>query len=340
MIWSLLISILATTLLGTQLDANKSNLWLLFAFAACCVLESAFVLLRSWLVRKEVFLGVGIAQFIRPISFVGVALLFASLEQQKFDLRSIHLIIATTFAALTAVISMLFILKLARGGLKNISFKMQFSIDAIRKHMSMVSSVSIAQIIHQLGIQVPIWIVALQFSNIQIGWLAFAIRVTLLPVQLNNNSVASILNRKISKKIHQNEKVTHIIRPTLLLAGLAGICGYLFIYALVEWKYLSILGHIWIEAKETIQLLCLYGFSHFIFSFIRFIPISDGDHIFFLKWNIFRIVALASASLLIWIFSYDYYLTLLLFALTEMLTHTYFVVRTYLKYCTPNPSNI
>ena len=255
--------------------------------AAGLFVNSVLLILRSWLVRLKRFGGVALMALLRPVCFVSFAISAGYFFPETASESGVVLLFVMLGAvSTTSLAAFAFMAAKFRRLLHIFRFKrMAHDVVSNRKFLS---STSVAQVLNQVALQMPLWGVAAFYGPVESGWVALASRVIVFPAIIVAGSIGTINNRSFSEKYHNGEDITARTRSTLLRLIVAGTIIYGLLWLAAPW-ITSLVGPKWQGVTSTLQLFCLFYYGVFINSATMFIPVLKRRTRFFMFWSVGRV---------------------------------------------------
>jgi len=264
----LLISIFSviTIILFSQYSSMISNLKLLFFVPAGILINGLIMIFSNWMVRNKDFRVSAMMEstgeiFIRIVNLlIGV---FLSAYQYGLVIGNM------AGRAVMAAINAFRYFKKERSILSNVNVQVVKQVLREWKHYPHYFLPN--QVIQQFGSQIPVYFLALSFSNEELGYFSMSLTLFAIPVQLYSNALAPTYLHKANELYKENlsmlrkftaDLLTYgqilIFVPVILLIGFADKIIPLF------------LGEKWEPTALIVSIMALYLFLEILIS-----PISS-----------------------------------------------------------------
>jgi lipopolysaccharide exporter len=197
-------------------------------------------------------------------------------------------------------------------------------ISAARKHIDFLRYGSVQALVNSMSQNVTILLLAHFFSNGVVGFVALAVRIITVPVNLIANSFRQVTYRRLASAPTPRERYASWKRSTTVLALLsAGPCIVCILVG--PWFFTFFLGHQWEASGDFARLLVIPTMLAIVNPpSVMAVPILGLQRIHML----YEIILLAarSAAILLGGFLQDPFTAILLFAIAGVLCNAWLIL--------------
>ena len=165
--------------------------------------------------------------------------------------------------------------------------------------------------VSRISEQLPIYLLAIYFSQSIIGFYALGLRLLTMPISLIGGAIGDVFFQEASS---DRDNISNVLEKIFYYLALFATSIFLFIGILGEEIFYYILGNQWGEAGIFSQILSLYLFSKFITIPASYLMIIYEKQEYSLFLNL-ALIVLGSISLVIGGLLDDVYISLILFSI-------------------------
>ena len=273
------------------------------------LLHGFYMSIRYWCIRTEKYTSLSTSKIAQFISENGVLIFFGLL-----GCRTGLLIIISGFVG--SIASLFILAKSSTKKLINIlvypprflSIKM-----VAKKYSKYPRYILFNDFASRISSLLPIYILALYFSQKNVGYYALGLRVINAPMNFIGNSIGEVFFQNASQNYHNINLKVSLLLEYLIKVGLP---VFLFVGLFGRGIYIILFGEMWAMAGIFSQILSLL-------LFIKFITLPASYLVLILKkqeWTVYlngSIIISSTVSLIIGGIYYDIFLALSLYSITN-----------------------
>ena len=200
-------------------------------------------------------------------------------------------------------------------------FKRDVNLKSIKKtafkYIKFPKFILLNDVVSRLSEQVPIYILAIYFTQTTIGFYAIGLRLLTMPLNLFGGAIGDVFFQNAAKN---KENIPNILEKIFNYLVLFSFLIFLFLGIFGKDIFVFLLGGDWGEAGVYAQILSLYLFSKFITLPSSYLMIIYEKQEYSLYFNL-ATITLSITSLLIGGFLENIYLALILFSIFNTLAY-------------------
>ena len=315
----LILSCLNSLALGNFNFVNK-YFWF---FPLSIIIHGFYISFRSFNIRLDRFSFISISQIGRFISSNSIILIAAF-----SGYASAFFLVFSDVSGGVASVSLLNINLWKK--IKNI-IKRDVNLKSIKKtafkYIKFPKFLLINDVISRISEQLPIYILAIYFTQTTIGLYALGSRLLTMPLNLFGGAIGDVFFQKAAQN---KEGISYLLEKVFNYLVLFSFSIFLFLGIFGEDIFIVLLGESWSEAGVYAQILSFYLFSKFITLPSSYLMIVYEKQEYSLYFNIV-IIIFSVISLIIGGVLENVYLGLFLFSLLNSLTYLIYGIG-FMKY--------
>jgi lipopolysaccharide exporter len=308
---TIIVSIISIGILIVLKNLEFVNLFIvnkyIFLLPISVLLHGVYISSRALNIRQQRFGFVSIAQSGKYLVENGAKVAFAF----SGNASAFVLVVSEVVGGFTSisVLNLNLWKKIIRFLLEDVSI---YSVKAVfYKYVKFPKFILVEDFVSRISEQLPIYILALYFNSIIVGFYAIGLRLLTMPVSLFGRAIGDVFFQKVAEN---KEVVPEMLYKVLNFLSLSSISVFIFLGLYSDQIFLLILGDKWTEAGVYTQLLAFFMFCRFTTLPTSYLMIVLGRQELSFLLNIITLLT-GSVSLLLGGLLGNEYMAILLYSL-------------------------
>jgi len=269
-----------------------------------------------WLVRKKLFVRVGLVTVSRTLCYVGLSLLCGIIGWTD-NLLLLKIFVISVISG--GIFSTIILLK-NFVSIKLINFSINDLWKSIRANKIYIKNGPFFAILENLGSLLPLLLISKFYSLEKSGIFSLVTYLFLAPSSVIASSINQVLMGSVQKYKEDNELKIAIKKLTIVLAA-AALCGIVITLICAPSLLPYFLGEKWLEAGKTAQILITPFGLRFVTNSLSSIIIALGYIQYIARWQFIYFICMVTLIPISYIgFSFETFL--IIFSIVDFLAYS------------------